>query len=245
MEFTLRSAGDIARLDTGAVRERLQYVARALPLVKAELGGRTALLGFAGAPWTLANFMMEGGSAREYTKAKALFYSDPVSFSLLMQKLTAAVSEFLQLQIDSGVEAIQIFDSLGGILSPDDYEPASARWIRTIIRSIDGQVPAIVFGKGVHGSWDALRRTGAQALSVDWTVRLAEVRGRLPGGVGIQGNLDPFLLNTTPAVVAAETRRVLESMRGRPGHIFNLGHGTPPTARLDCIESLTTAVRSF
>src|SRR6266511_677939 len=245
MEFTLRSAGDIARLDTGAVTERLQYVARALPLIKSELGARTALLGFAGSPWTLANFMLEGGSAKEYTKAKALFYSEPALFRRLIEKLTAAVTEFLQLQIDAGVDAIQIFDSLGGVLAAEAYEPASARWIGKIIQSLKGAVPVIVFGKGVHGSWDSLLRTGAQAFSVDWTVPLAEVRRRVPGNVGIQGNLDPFLLNTTPAVVAAETGHILETMRGRHGHIFNLGHGTPPTARIECIESLVDAVRRF
>src|SRR5262249_7418833 len=116
MEFSLRSAEDIDRLETSAVVERLQYVARALPLIKSELGGRTALLGFAGSPLTLANFMMEGGSAKEYTKAKALFYSDPKLFGRFFEKLTRAVTEFLQLQIDAGVDAVQIFDSLGGVL---------------------------------------------------------------------------------------------------------------------------------
>jgi uroporphyrinogen decarboxylase len=245
MAFALRSGEDIARLQSAAVTERLQYVAQALPLIKSELGDRTALLGFAGAPWTLANFMMEGGSAREYTKAKALFYSDPGLFASLLEKLTAAITEFLQLQIDSGVDAIQIFDSLGGVLAPAAYAPASAQWIRKIIRSLDRSVPVIVFSKGVHGSWDALLRTKAHAFGLDWTVRLAEVRQRFPDNVALQGNLDPFLLNTTPAIVAAETRHILETMRGSSGHIFNLGHGTPPTARLECIESLVATVKSF
>jgi uroporphyrinogen decarboxylase len=245
MEFPIRSAADVARLDTSAVVERLQYVARALPLIKSALGGRTALLGFAGSPWTLANFMMEGGSVRDYTKAKALLYSDSALFSRLMEKLTAATTQFLQLQIDAGVDAIQIFDSLGGVLAADVYESASAGWIGRIIKSLGGKVPIIVFGRGVHGSRDALLRTGAQAFSVDWTVPLAEVRAHFPENVGVQGNLDPFLLNTTPAVVAIETSRILETMRGHNGHIFNLGHGTPPTAKLDCIESLVATVRDF
>lgn len=245
MEFTLRSPADIDRLESGAVTERLQYVARALPLIRSELGDRTALLGFAGSPWTLANFMLEGGSAREFSRAKALYYSEPLLFTRLMEKLTEAVGEFLRLQIDSGVDAVQIFDSLGGLLAAEDYEAASAGWIRRIIRSLRGRVPVIVFGKGVHGNWDALVQTGARALSVDWTVPLVEVRRRLPEDVAVQGNLDPFLLTTSPAVVAMETRRILQSMRGRPGHIFNLGHGTPPNARLDCIESLVTTIHNF
>ena len=245
MDFTIESAKDIAKLDPSAVTERLQYIAKALPLVRSELGDRTAMLGFAGAPWTLANFMLEGGSAREFTKAKSLFHADPKLFSLLFDKLTSAVTASLQLQIDAGVDAVQIFDSLGGILAANIYERASAQWITKIIAGLRGNVPVIVFGRGVHGSWDALLRTGASALSVDWTLRLAEVRARLPEQVAVQGNLDPFLLTTSPALVASETTVILEGMRGTKGHIFNLGHGVPPNAKLECIESLVTTVRNF
>jgi len=245
MDFILKTAADIDRLDCSAVTSRLQYVAKALPLVRAELGDKTAMLGFAGAPWTLANFMLEGGSAREFSKAKALFYSEPKLFSRLFEKLTAAVTTTLQLQIDAGVDAVQIFDSLGGGLAENIYEEASARWIRQIIAGLKGKIPVIVFGRGVHGSWDALLRTSARAFSVDWTLRLADVRARLPKDVAVQGNLDPFLLTTTPAIITTETTDLLESMRGKPGHIFNLGHGVPPNAKLECIESLVNTVRSF
>ncbi|MGO8926081.1 MAG: uroporphyrinogen decarboxylase [Limisphaerales bacterium] len=245
LEFLLKSAADIKRLEVEAVTERLQYVAKALPLIKSALGGRTALIGFAGSPWTLANFMIEGGGVKEYTKAKALSYSDPSLFARLLEKLTQAVSDFLQLQIDAGTDAVQIFDSLGGVLSDGDFAAASGRWIKQIVGSLKGQAPVIVFSKGTHGSWDELVATGARVLGVDWNVRLADVRARLPDGVGVQGNLDPFLLTTTPAVVAAETRRILREMRGRPGHIFNLGHGVPPNAKPENIESLVSAVRSF
>lgn len=245
MAFALESAAQIERLDPAVVTSRLQYVAKALPLIRAELGDKTAMLGFAGAPWTLANFMMEGGSAKEFSKAKTLFYSDPKLFQRLLEKLAAAVTASLQLQIDAGVDAVQIFDSLGGTLAENVYEEASARWIRQIIAGLKGNVPVIVFGRGVSGSWDALLGTGARALSVDWTLRLADVRARLPENVAVQGNLDPFLLTTTPAAVAAETRAILEAMRGKRGHIFNLGHGVPPNARLECIESLMTTVQNF
>jgi len=151
MNFVLNSAKDVERLETGAVCERLQYVAKALPMIKKALGGQTALLGFAGSPWTLANFMIEGGNAKEYSKAKALFYSDPWLFTLLMDKLTGAVTEFLQMQIDAGVDAIQIFDSLGGNLSGNLFETASGRWMEKIITALRGQVPVIVFSKGTHG----------------------------------------------------------------------------------------------
>ena len=245
MEFLLNSAADVDRLQVEAVTERLQYVAKALPLIKSALGGRTALIGFAGSPWTLANFMVEGGGVKEYTKAKALFYSDPPLFARLMEKLTQAVTNFLQLQIDAGADAVQIFDSLGGVLSDGDFARASGRWIKQIIAGLKGQVPVIVFSKGTHGNWDDLVDTGAQVLGVDWNIRLADVRGRLPDRVGVQGNLDPFLLSTTPEAVAAGAGRILREMQGRPGHIFNLGHGVPPNAKLENIGTLVETVRSF
>lgn len=245
MEFALRTRADIDRLEPGRVTESLGYAAETLRLLRGALGGRTALLGFAGSPWTLANFMVEGGSAREYRRAKALFYNAPIQFSELMQKLTRAVIDFLRLQIEAGADAVQIFDSLGGVLAANIYEPASARWISEIVASLGDRVPVIVFAKGVHGNWDALARTGARVLGVDWTVSLGEVRTALRPGIALQGNLDPQLLMSLPKVVAAETQRVLEELRGHPGHIFNLGHGLPPSARLENIECLVQTVRAF
>ncbi len=245
MDFALDSATDLERLEDGAIRERLDYVARALPLIKRELGGRTALLGFAGSPWTLANFMLEGGSAKHYVKAEALFYSDPPLFARLMEKLTRAVTEFLRLQIEAGVDAVQIFDSLGGLLPDDAFAMASAWWMEEIIASLPRETPVIVFAKGANGNWPALIRTRASVLGVDWTVPLAGVKAELPANMGVQGNLDPALLTTTPALVARETERILESMRGYDGHIFNLGHGVPPDARLENIEALANTVRNF
>jgi uroporphyrinogen decarboxylase len=245
MEFLLNSAADVERLEVAAVTERLQYVARALTQLKTSLNGRNALIGFAGSPWTLANFMLEGGGVKEYTKAKALFYADPPLYSRLLEKLTRAVTDFLQLQIDAGADALQIFDSLGGVLSDGNFAAASACWMKEIIASLKGKVPIIVFSKGMHGQWETLVKTGAQVLGMDWTAPLSAIRSRLPANVGVQGNLDPFLLTTTPAAVAAETHRILTQMRGRHGHIFNLGHGVPPNAKLENIQSLVQTVREF
>jgi uroporphyrinogen decarboxylase len=245
MEYLLSSAGDIEKLDVSAVNERLQYVAKALPMIKTALDGKTALIGFAGSPWTLANFMIEGGGVGEYSKAKALFYSDPKLLGRLLEKLSRAVAGFLQLQIDAGAEAVQIFDSLGGLLSGGNFQEASGRWIRQIVSSLGGRVPVIVFSKGTHGHWRELADTGARVLGIDWNVSLAEIASKLPATLGVQGNLDPFLLTTTPEVVAAETSRILGEMRGRPGHVFNLGHGVPPGAKLENIESLVATVGSF
>lgn len=245
MEFLLRSSADVDRLSVDAVEERLDYTIKALHLIKADLAGRTALIGFAGSPWTLANFMMEGGGVREYSKAKDLFYSDRKLFNRLMEKLTQAVSRFLQLQIDAGCDAVQIFDSLGGVLSAGIFKEASARWMKEIVSSLKGKAPVIVFSKGTHGNWEDLVATGANILGVDHHFSLREAASRVPRQVSLQGNLDPFLLTATPEIIASETRRILEDLRCRPGHIFNLGHGVPPDAKLENIASLVQTVREF
>ncbi|MSU63508.1 MAG: uroporphyrinogen decarboxylase [Pedosphaera sp.] len=244
MHFTLRDQADIERLQVDAVVERLEYVAQALRQLRQALGNRTALLGFAGSPWTLANFMMEGGSAKEFSRARALFYEDEALFNQLMEKLSIAVTRFLQLQIDAGADAVQIFDSLGGLLAPEAFEAASARWMRQIIESLDRSAPVIAFSKGTHGSWDVLSKLGAQVIGIDWGVRLASARKLIPTNIALQGNLDPVLLQTTPAAVTRVTQQILDDMHGHPGHIFNLGHGTPPGAKLDCIEALVNTVRN-
>jgi len=243
MDFAVRTAADVDKLDVNAVVDRLQYVAEALKLIRAQLGGRTALLGFAGSPWTLANFMVEGGSAKEFSGAKQMFYQDPKLFHRLCEKLTDSCTRYLQMQIDTGVDAIQIFDTLGGGLSANAFQAASGRWIKQIIAGLKGSTPVIVFSKGTHGNWDELVATGASALGVDWGVRLSEVAARLPKNIAVQGNLDPFLLSTTPEAVAAETKRILAEMKGRPGHIFNLGHGVTPQSKLECIQALVETVR--
>jgi uroporphyrinogen decarboxylase len=245
MEFQVRTAADIERLCTEGLRDRLDYTAQALVRLRAELGSRTALLGFAGSPWTMANFMMQGGSATEFTLAKELFHTDPVLFNQLLTKLTNATVEHLSLQIDAGADAVQIFDSLGHWLAADDYTPASARWIREIIQRLGDRVPVILFVRGIHGPWDSLVATGARVLSVDWRVPLRSVRDQLPPHLGVQGNLDPFLLTTRPQVVMQATRRLLESMRGQRGHIFNLGHGLPPQAKLENIEAMMRTIHGF
>lgn len=245
MDFLVKNSEDIERLNVAAVNERLRYVAEALRLIKTSLAGKTALIGFAGSPWTLANFMVQGGGVREYTKAKELFYSEPKLFQALMEKLTAAVAGFLEMQIEAGAEVVQIFDSLGGGLSDLAYEEASGRWIAEIMSRLKRRVPVIVFAKGAHGSWQRLAAAGAQVLGVDWNIGLAEVHNSLGGKCGVQGNLDPFLLTTHPQAVASEATRILESMRGRAGHIFNLGHGVPPGAKLENLETLVQTVKAF
>ena len=244
MDFALRTPADIDRLEGAQVAERLSYMGDALRLIKRELNGKTALIGFAGSPWTLANFMIEGGGSREWHGAKQLYYNNRPEFDRLMEKLTAGVAACLQVQIDAGAEVVQIFDTLGGLLAPDDFEAASTRWIRQIVASIPSTTPVIVFAKGAT-RWDALVETGANVLGVDWTQRLDHVREHLPANVGVQGNLDPALLCASPEAAAAATARILEAMRGKTGHIFNLGHGVTPDARIDTIAAVVKTVKEF
>ena len=245
MDFSLDGADDVAALDVAALEEKLDYIPRAMRLLKEALAQKTALIGFAGSPWTLANFMLEGGSAREFVRAKNLFTAQPEVFARLMGTLTAAVTKLLKMQIAAGADAVQIFDSLGGVLSENDFEAASARWMKQIISDLHGTVPVIVFAKDVHHNWNTLVETGANVLGIDSKMRLADVRKILPTSVGVQGNLEPSLLTATPSVVASETRRILEEMRGAHGFIFNLGHGVPPDAKLENISALVETVKNF
>lgn len=245
MDFPLRERRDILRLDTAALPEKLDYVPGAMRLLKKTLGEKTALIGFAGSPWTLANFMLEGGSAREFTRAKELFHAQPKTFSLLMETLTVAVTKLLKMQIAAGADAVQIFDSLGGLLLQNDFAEGSARWMKQIISELDGAAPVIVFSKDVHDNWNTLVETDADVFGIGPGIRLGQVRKVVPANVGLQGNLDPALLTAAPGEVAAETARILEEMRDARGHIFNLGHGVPPDAKLENISALVETVKNF
>ncbi len=264
MDFAVHTKADVASLSVEHVVERLSYADRALRLLRHELGDQTALIGFAGSPWTLATFMMEGGSAMQYTRALAFFREDRKAFHMLAEKLTTAIASYLRMQIEAGVDAVQIFDSHGGHLVPSEFQEASGRWIKDIVAALartkpgsppatsdtapcrPDHVPVIVFSLGTHGNWKDLIDTGADALGIDWQFSLGEARQIVPGNVALQGNLAPALLSERePSDVALETSRLLVEMRDRPGYIFNLGHGLPPTAKLENIAALVETVRSF
>jgi uroporphyrinogen decarboxylase len=256
--YTFRDTGGIAmafRLETRAqvdalapaeaIPERLAYVADTLGLLKKELAGQKALLGFGGSPWTLATYMVEGGSSDDFERIKQLFYTDRVLFDALLEKLTAALITYFQMQIRAGADAIQIFDSWGGIIAGPDYEAASLRWIRRIVAALPKDFPVILYAKGTSPQLTDQAFSGVKVLSVDWTNDLAIVRRNLPANVAVQGNLDPVLMCTTPEIVRHEAGRLLESMRGTAGHIFNLGHGITPQARLECMQALVDTVTGW
>jgi len=246
MEYRLEDRSQIERLASAeAVPERLAYVGGALRLLKQELAGRHALLGFGGSPWTLATYMVEGGSSENFARVKELFYTDRPTFDLLLGKLTAALVSYFKMQIAAGADALQIFDSWGGAVAGADYEAASLRWMREVIAALPENFPIIIFGKGTGAHLLDQAFTGARVLSVDTSQELAVVRRNLPDNVAVQGNLDPVILNTTPEITRREAVRLLESVRGSAGHIFNLGHGILPQARIECMEALVEAVTTW
>ncbi len=243
MEYRLESRAQIdALLPAEVVPEKLAYVGQALKLVSGELAGRRATLGFGGSPWTLATYMLEGGSSDDFAKAKELFYSDRASFEALLEKLTQALIVYFKMQIASGADAIQIFDSWGGAISGVDYEAASLAWIRRIVAALPADFPVILYAKGTAAQLTDQAFSGVKVISLDWTSDLKTVRRMLPKTIALQGNLDPVLLNTTPAIVTREVTRLLESMRGATGHIFNLGHGILPQAKIENVEALVQTV---
>lgn len=246
MDYRLETRTQIDALaPADAVPERLRYVADTLALLKKELAGSKALLGFGGSPWTLATYMVEGGSSEEFERIKQLFYTERATFDALLEKLTAALIAYFKMQIAAGADAIQIFDSWGGIVAGPDYEAASLRWIRRIVAALPPDFPVILYAKGTAPHLTDQAFTGVRVLSVDWTSDLAIVRRTLPATVAVQGNLDPVLLNTTPEIVTREATRLLEAMRGTAGHIFNLGHGITPRAKLECMAALVATVTGW
>jgi uroporphyrinogen decarboxylase len=251
MDFAITSKADIEKLSVAQVCDKLSYVDKALRMLRRELGDQTALIGFSGSPWTLATFMMEGASVPKYSRALALFREDPKTYFLLAEKLTAAVTAYLQMQIATGVDAVQIFDSHGGHLATSEFQDGSGRWMKEIISNLSpiASRPSpvvIAFSLGTHDNWPELIASGASVLGIDWQTDLAEARKIVPAHVGMQGNLPPTLIvEGTPEVVASETTKILDTMRGRPGHIFNLGHGLTPGAKLENIQALVDTVKGF
>ncbi len=246
MDFAITTKADIEKLSVAQVCDKLSYVDKALRTLRKELGDQTALIGFTGSPWTLATFMMEGASVPKYSRALALFREDPKTYFALAEKLTAAVTAYLQMQIATGVDAVQIFDSHGGHLAATEFQDGSGRWMKQIISNLGGKVPVIQFSLGTHGNWPDLIANGANVLGIDWQTSLTEARQLIPPHIGMQGNLSPTLIvEGTPEVVASETTKILETMRGRPGHIFNLGHGLTPGAKLENIQALVDTVKAF
>jgi uroporphyrinogen decarboxylase len=240
----IRSATDVARLARFDPADRIGFTGEILGRLAREVGDRAAVLGFCGAPWTLASYLVEGGGSRSFAVIKEMMTRDPAALRRLLELLADVASDVLSYQLASGARAVQLFDTWAGELSAEDYRewalPAVARAVAGIRRGPDA--PVILYVNGGGHLLEALRASGADVLSVDWRLPLAEVRRRLPG-MPLQGNLDPASLGGAPEDVARRTRAMLAETGGH-AHVANLGHGILPGARLEAVEAFFETVRS-
>jgi uroporphyrinogen decarboxylase len=232
-ERPVRSAADIANLHVPDPASDLRYVIDAVALLRRELAGRVPLIGFAGSPWTVATYMVEGGGSKTFAVIKRMMYEAPHELHRLLDLLARATIAYLNAQIAAGAQAVMLFDTWGGILTPAQYDEFSlaymARVVAALTRESDGRrVPNIVFTKG-GGAWLAkICAIGCDAVGIDWTMDLKSARAAVADRVALQGNLDPAALFAPPEVLRGEVRRVLDGFGQGPGHVFNLGHGITP-----------------
>src|SRR5277367_1048675 len=249
-ERPVRTAADIAKLGVPDPASDLKYVIDAVALVRRELGGRVPLIGFAGSPWTVATYMVEGGGSKTFGQIKRMMYESPRDLHRLLEVLAKATILYLNAQIAAGAQAVMLFDTWGGVLTPAQYEEFSLRYMAEVVdqltrNSAGRRVPNIVFTKG-GGAWLAkISAIGCDAAGVDWTTDLKQAREAVGGRVALQGNLDPSALFAPPDVLRAETLRVLDSYGQGPGHVFNLGHGITPDVDPDRVELLVETVQKF
>lgn len=254
-ERPIRSAADIDRLGVPDMGSDLRYVMDAVSTIRRELGGSVPLIGFSGSPWTLACYMVEGGGSKDYARVKALALNDPAAMHRLLNVVTDAVIAYLHAQHAAGAQALQVFDTWGGVLSPAMYREFSLRYLQRIAAELprgegDTRAPLILFGKGNDPYIEELSASGAEGVGVDWTVELGEAARRGAGRVAIQGNLDPVTLYAQPESIRREVGLALDSYRdgnggSREGHVFNLGHGMSPDMNPDHVAVLVNAVHEL
>jgi uroporphyrinogen decarboxylase len=226
----VRNERDIAALAVPDPETQLDYVIEAVSLCRRELNGQVPLIGFSGSPWTLATYMVEGGASKDFHRIKSLLYSQPENLHQLLDILARSVIVYLNAQIRAGAQAVQIFDTWGGVLTPQAYADFSLNYMQQIVagllREHEGRrVPVILFTKN-GGQWlEKIAAAGADCVGLDWTISLADARRRIGDRVSLQGNMDPFVLLSTPARIRQEVKRILLEFGQNNGHIFNLGHG--------------------
>ncbi|HLF98173.1 MAG TPA: uroporphyrinogen decarboxylase [Methylococcaceae bacterium] len=246
----VRSAADIERLPVPDPESDLRYVMDTVRLARRTLAGRAPLIGFAGSPWTLACYMVEGGGSRDFARVKGLLYSDPASMHALLDKLARAVALYLNAQIAAGAQAVMLFDTWGGVLTTEDYRDFSLHYAAQVRAELaceaDGRrVPAILFTKGGSLWLEAMAETGFDALGLDWTCDIGQARARVGEKVALQGNLDPVALYAPPASIRWRVQAILERYGRGSGHVFNLGHGILPDVPLEHAGAMIAAVHEF
>lgn len=240
----VRDEADAKKLKKIAPEKDLKFVLDAVSLTKKELNGRVPLIGFSGSPWTLLTYMVEGKGSKIFAHVKKLIYNNPRLAHQLLEKLSEAVAEYLSAKIEAGVNAVQIFDTWGGILSQHDFKEFSLTYIEQVISKLKrNNEPIIVFAKGVHFNLNGLADCGADVIGLDWTMDIGEVRKSIGNKVALQGNLDPTVLFAEKDIIKNETKRVLASYGNGTGHIFNLGHGILPNTDPEKAKALVQFVK--
>jgi uroporphyrinogen decarboxylase len=252
---TVRSAADAAKLAVPDMETELRYVMDAVRLIRRELDGKVPLIGFSGSPWTLACYMVEGGGSKDFARIKAMALNEPAALHALLSVNTDAVIAYLSAQRAAGVQALQVFDTWGGVLSPAMYREFSLPYLTRVAKELkrgEGaeRTPLILFGKGNALHLEALADSGAEGVGVDWLVELSEARRRTGGQVALQGNLDPAVLYGSPEAIRRQVRQTLDSYAAgadgsREGHVFNLGHGMSPDMDPEHVAVLVDAVHEF
>jgi uroporphyrinogen decarboxylase len=243
VESPLRSAADIARLRRFDPREELGMVLEAVRLVRRELDGRVPLIGFAGAPFTLASYAVEGGHSVSFAATKALMYGESAAWHRLAALLSDVVADHLRAQVEAGAQALQVFDSWVGALDEADYREFALPHVRALFDKLRGlDVPLIHFGVGTGHLLGAMREGGGDVIGVDWRTPLREAWSRVGDGVGLQGNLDPTVLLGPRERLLRRVDAVLDSAGGRPGHVFNLGHGILPPTPVEHVRAVVERV---
>lgn len=241
----LRTAADLDHIPPVDASDSLGYVAEAIRLVRSSLGDRTPLIGFAGAPFTLASYLIEGGASRQYQATKTLMYTAPDVWHRMMAMIASVTADYLRMQIAAGADAVQLFDSWVGSLGPDDYRRFVLPHTRTVIDGVGKAVPVIHFGTVTGNLLELMREAGGDVIGLDWRVDLAEGWARLGYDVAVQGNLDPIALFAEPGEIRRRAKLILDQAAGRPGHIFNLGHGILPETPVDHVLALIDAVHDL
>jgi uroporphyrinogen decarboxylase len=241
----VRSAADVDRLREVEPAKNLSFVFETVRKCRRALNGKVPLIGFSGAPFTLASYLIEGGGSRNYIHTKQFFYSDPIVWKILMEKLARAVADYLNGQIAAGAQAVQLFDSWAGCLAPSDYEKFVLPYTRAAIEGITPGVPVINFSTGTAGSLKLLRAAGGDVMGLDWRVNLDEAWDAIGDDIAVQGNLDPVALFAPPTEIRQRVADILRRAGGRDGHIFNLGHGILPETPVANVIAMVEAVHEL
>ena len=240
MQFALKSLLDIERLIVTDAPTKLAYVEDALKILRGKLEGNKALLGFCGSPWTLACYMVDGGSSDGFPLTVSFAKEQPEVFGKLMEKITSVLIDYIKMQFEAGVDALQIFDSWHSLCPQEKAWEWSLKWIKAIVNQVPKELSIILYAKTPEDRFKLLASTGVDGLSIDQRHDLAQARTTLPTPLTLQGNLAPELLETTPEKVVNETSALLDKMKGDKGHILNLGHGIRPMAKIECMEALVS-----